>query len=211
MPDGILEFLSRLLVIFIAFPLHEFAHAWTADYFGDDTPYHQGRITLNPLKHLEWMGAILFMLTGFGWAKPVQVNPYALNKRSRWGALFVPLAGPVMNMLLAVIVALLLRAVYPTVSGLSGILLQVFQLGAFFVFFNIILALFNMLPLVPLDGEKVLVEILPPAGQDFMLNFRRYSIGPFLVVIFLLPQLGIYLLPYLIGQPTNMIFRLLMP
>ena len=90
--------IARVFVLMTAFSVHEFAHAWTANYFGDDTPGRYGRLTLNPLAHLDVMGSLMLIFVGFGWAKPVPVNPYALGRRSPAAFMWVSLAGPMSNL-----------------------------------------------------------------------------------------------------------------
>jgi len=94
--------ISSIVVLLVAFPIHEFAHAWTATQYGDDTPRQYGRLTLNPLAHLDLMGSLLLLVAGFGWAKPVPVNPYALQRRSPSAMMWVALAGPFSNLILAI-------------------------------------------------------------------------------------------------------------
>jgi len=101
--------LANLLTLLIALTIHEFAHAFTAVHFGDETPRMDGRLTLNPLKHLDPVGSIMLILVGFGWAKPVRVNPYALNQKSPSALMWVSLAGPFANFLLAMLAAIPLR------------------------------------------------------------------------------------------------------
>src|SRR3989337_1357854 len=103
------ELIARAIVLIVAFTVHEFAHAFVADYFGDDTPRSQGRLTLNPLVHLDPIGSLLLLVVGFGWAQPVQINPFALERRSPAAPMLVALAGPVSNLLLAVIAAIPMR------------------------------------------------------------------------------------------------------
>lgn len=211
MPRSFEDFVSRLLIILVAFPIHEYAHAWTADYFGDDTPYVQGRVTLNPLKHIDWFGALLLMTTGFGWAKPVMVNPFRLTMRSRHGPLLVALAGPISNFLLALVVGIFVRSVGPLVAGSAGIVAWTLSLLNFFVFFNFVLMLFNMIPVVPLDGEKILYELLSPAGQDVMLRIRSFTMGPLLVLFFFLPMLNINILGFMVWNPAVLLTKLILP
>jgi Zn-dependent protease len=164
--------LSRALILLIAFPVHEFAHAWSANELGDDTPRLNGRLTLNPLAHLDVVGSLMLLLAGFGWAKPVPVNPYALTRRTSAGVMLVSIAGPFSNLILAILAAIPLRlAVTP--PQLSQFLMQ-------FIFINLVLLFFNMIPLFPLDGEKVLAYLLPPAGQQAMARIRPY--GPMILM-----------------------------
>src|SRR3990172_6184271 len=101
--------IARIFVLLVAFSVHEFAHAWSADMFGDETPRMNGRLTLNPLVHLDPMGSLLLLVVGFGWARPVPVNPYALSRRSPAALMLVSLAGPLSNLIMAVIAAVPFR------------------------------------------------------------------------------------------------------
>src|SRR5512134_3474220 len=98
--------ISRIFVLLTAFAVHEFAHAWAADRYGDPTPRSMGRLTLNPLAHLDPIGSLMLVAVGFGWAKPVQVNPYVLARRSPAAMMWVSLAGPISNLLMALIAAI---------------------------------------------------------------------------------------------------------
>jgi Zn-dependent protease len=204
-------FISLLFVLIIGFSVHEFSHAWVADYFGDDTPRFQGRLTLNPLAHLDVLGSLMLLFAGFGWAKPVQVNLYALERRSKAAPMLVALAGPVSNLLLALVGAIPLRLelVQPTVS-FTTLLPTLYNLLLTFVYFNLVLMIFNLIPLFPLDGEKVLHYFLPYEGQRFMDNMRRYSIGPLLVVLWLLPFLGLRITDWLVTIPAGALLRWLL-
>src|SRR3990170_8923316 len=103
------ELIARAIVLILAFTVHEFAHAFVADYFGDDTPRSMGRLTLNPLVHLDPIGSLLLLVVGFGWAKPVQINPFVLERRSSAAMMLVSLAGPLSNFLMAVLAAIPFR------------------------------------------------------------------------------------------------------
>ena len=199
------ELIARIVVLVIAFTVHEFAHAFVADYFGDDTPRSQGRLTLNPLVHLDPIGSLLLLVAGFGWAKPVKINPYALERRSPAAPMLVALAGPASNLLLAVVAAIPMRSGLIPVGPSSGFLPSAFDLFATFVLFNLILMLFNLLPIFPLDGEKVLRYFLPPSGQSLMDSLRPYGSIILIAVVFLLPNV----LRSIIFQPALSIFSFL--
>lgn len=207
---NISDILARVIVLVVGFTIHEFAHAWTADQFGDDTPRLQGRLTLNPLAHIDLFGALMLLLLGFGWAKPVQVNPYELRRRSPAAPMLVALAGPASNVLLALIAAVPLKAgLFPQVFSSNGVLPTAYELSLYIVFYNLVLAFFNMLPLFPLDGEKVIIYFLPPEGQSFMMRMRQYSFGPMLILLVLLPYLGIPLVDWVVFTPAMFFTRLL--
>ncbi|MFQ5615193.1 MAG: site-2 protease family protein [Anaerolineales bacterium] len=199
--------IARIFVLVVAFTVHEFAHAWTAVYFGDETPRTQGRLTLNPLVHLDPIGSLLLLFSGFGWARPVQVNPWALNRRSPSAMMWVALAGPVSNLILAIIGSLVFRLspIQPDFT-VSGLLPSLGFLFAEFVWINLILLFFNLIPLAPLDGEKIAMYLFPPSWQDTLNRIRPYSPMILLAIVFLAPQvLGI-----LVGKPASFVFHLLL-
>lgn len=203
--------ISLLTVLVVAFTVHEYAHAWTADYFGDDTPRLQGRLTLNPLAHLDLLGTLLLFVAGFGWAKPVMVNPYALMQRSPAAPMLVSLAGPVSNFLMALVAALPVRlGLVERVQGSIGWLPTPFSLILVFVSLNLLLGIFNLIPLAPLDGEKVLHYFLPSSGQRALERLRQYGPLPLLLALFLLPRLGVPVIQWLVGVPVSLLTRLLL-
>jgi Zn-dependent protease len=198
--------ISRIIVLVIAFSVHEFAHAWTADQLGDDTPRLQGRLTLNPLSHLDPLGSIMLLIAGFGWAKPVLVNPYALRRRTPAGMMLVAVAGPFSNLLLAILAAIPFRAglLSPSFSGsfLSLLFLE-------FIWINLILLFFNLIPIFPLDGEKVAEYFLPPNGQDFLYRLRPYGMYILMGLILLGNFGGLDILGFVIATPASGVLRLL--
>lgn len=199
------ELIARVIVLVIAFTVHEFAHAFVADYFGDDTPRLQGRLTLNPLVHLDPIGSLLLLVVGFGWAKPVQIDPFALQRRSPAAPMLVALAGPVSNLLLAVIAAVPMRFGFIPFASSSGYLPSLFDLFSTFILINLLLMLFNLIPIFPLDGEKVLHYFLPPSGQNLMDILRPYGSIILIAVVFLLPNV----LQAIIFEPAFSIFTFL--
>ncbi len=189
------------LLLGVAFPVHEFAHAVTARYLGDDTGERLGRITLNPLAHLDPWGSLLFALTGFGWAKPVPVNTYLLRGDPRWSFAFVALAGPLSNLLLAALFALsfrLLDAIAEPGLFVDNIIRIVLLIA---VRLNILLALFNLIPVPPLDGSRLLAALLPEQGQMWMDRLERYGF----LILFALAATG--LLGQLISAPAALLGR----
>ncbi len=170
--------ISRIFILIIAFSVHEFAHAWTATRFGDETPRQYGRLTLNPLSHLDPFGSLMLLIAGFGWAKPVPVNPYALNRRSPAALMWVSLAGPFSNFLLAVVAAIPLRlglVTFSSSSPLPGFFPTPYQFLLEFIFINLILMLFNLIPLAPLDGDKIVEYFAPPSLARVMSVIRPYG------------------------------------
>jgi Zn-dependent protease len=201
---------TRLLTLVIAFTVHEFSHAWTATQLGDDTPRLSGRLTLNPLAHLDPLGSLLLVVAGFGWAKPVPVNPYAVRSRTPAGMMLVSAAGPFSNLVMAILAAIPFRAGLITSFGPAQGLLP--SIGAFlleFIYINLILLLFNLIPLFPLDGEKVISFFLPPNLQAGLERLRPY--GP--MILFGLFFLGSFasfdVLGTLVSGPALRILRLL--
>ncbi len=197
-----------LIALILSLSVHEFAHAWTANYLGDDTPRAYGRLTLNPLAHLDPIGTLLLVLGGFGWAKPVPVNPYNLNRRSPAGMMWVSLAGPASNFLMAVLAAIPLR-----LGGVSfGSSDFMFNLALFLYYFttiNLGLMLFNLLPLAPLDGEKIAVYLLPPAWGRALASISRLGPIILLVIIFLLPRMGVDVFDIVISPVMDALLDLL--
>jgi len=184
--------LSRIVTLVIAFTVHEFSHAFVANAYGDDTPRLHGRLTLNPLAHLDVMGSMLLLVAGFGWAKPVPINPYVLKSRSRSSVMWVSLAGPISNLLLAFVAALPLRFRLVPYSPVQNILFPTpFYFLLEFIVINLSLAIFNLIPVSPLDGEKVLEYLLPSSALPSFDRLRPYGPMILLVVVFALPYLGL--------------------
>lgn len=205
--------ISRLIILLTAFSVHEFAHAWTANYFGDDTPRLNGRLTLNPLAHLDIMGSLMLLVAGFGWAKPVPVNPYLLRRRSPSALMWVSLAGPASNFLLAMLAAIPLRlGLFSSYTPLStGKFLPTLpQFLVEFILVNLTLMLFNLIPLAPLDGDKIADYFFPPSWQHFLESIRPYGPVILLALLFAIPAFtGIDLVWIIIRQPLNLLLRLL--
>ncbi|OGK15902.1 hypothetical protein A2690_04500 [Candidatus Roizmanbacteria bacterium RIFCSPHIGHO2_01_FULL_39_12b] len=163
-----------LVILVITVSIHEFAHAWAADKLGDPTPSLAGRLTLNPAAHLDPIGSIMFLLIGFGWGKPVPFDPYNLRDPKRDAAI-ISLAGPASNLALAAAAALILR--FGVDGGIiAGILETTIHL-------NVVLAVFNLLPVAPLDGFKIVGGLLSDEQAREWYSLERYGI---IFLIFLL-------------------------
>lgn len=178
------SFLVWVAALLSAITVHEFAHAWMAVRLGDPTPKLQGRLTLNPIAHLDPIGTLMLILVRFGWGKPVQFDPFNLENPRRDSAL-ISLAGPFSNILLATMFSLLLRL---SVTFGTGIPL-IATLAPPFILLNVILAVFNMIPVHPLDGGKILVGILPPREAAQADRFMK-QYGIFIVLLMVFPIFG---------------------
>lgn len=174
-----MDFIINALAFIIALTIHEFSHAYVADKLGDPTPRSYGRLTLNPLAHLDPLGTLAIIFIGFGWAKPVPFDPYNL-RNPKQDSLLISLAGPASNLILAIILSLVIKIIPPTIIG--DILLYI-MMG------NIGIAIFNIIPVFPLDGEKILTGLLPDSlATEFQNIMRQY--GTIILVLMLLPIAG---------------------
>jgi len=205
--------ISNIFVLVIAFTIHEYSHAWTATRFGDDTPRAYGRLTLNPLAHLDLWGSLLLLVAGFGWAKPVPINPYTLTRRSPAAVMWVSLAGPFSNLLMAIFAAMLFRLGVATfldrfVPG-GTFLPSATQFFEYFIRINLVLMLFNLIPIAPLDGEKIFDYFLPPSFARFMDSIRPYGPIILLVLVFGGQLIGINILASILGPPLNTLYNFL--
>ncbi len=177
------DFIFHIAILVMSVVVHEVSHGYAASMLGDQTARFEGRLTLNPLKHLEWLGSFIiptlsYALGGFifGWAKPVPYNPYNLRP-GRFSEALVAVAGPISNIIIAVVFGLLLRfgiSDNPAFIGITSLV----------VFINILLAVFNLMPIPPLDGSKILFSLFPDKAYRFRAVLESY--GFFLVVLFIL-------------------------
>ena len=202
--------ISRILTLIIALTVHEFSHALIAYRFGDTTARDAGRLTLNPLKHLDVLGSLMLLLVGFGWAKPVPINPYALRRKSESAEMWVSLAGPASNLLLAVIAGLLLRLHLFPWQASSGILPSAADFFFTFMTINLVLMLFNLIPLAPLDGEKVLAFFLPSKWSNSFSQIQRYGPILLMVLLFVLPMVGVDIISWVMTPALNQISKALL-
>lgn len=188
-----MEIIFQIIVLVFSAIFHEYAHGAMAYSLGDPTAKNAGRLTLNPIRHLDWFGSIILpavMVISqlpfvFGWAKPVPFNPFLLKDR-RWGEAKVALAGPVANLSIALALGLFIRFV-PVSPALANLL-------AIAVLINIVLAIFNLVPLPPLDGSKILAAFLPEKARNKFLSLERFGF----VFVILFVMLGIEMIQPLI-------------
>lgn len=198
-----LTFIVSIIILIMSIVVHELCHGYVAELLGDPTPRLQGRLTLNPLKHIDPIGSILVpIITSlggftFGWAKPVQWNPYNVKNR-RVGELLISLAGPGANLLIALVFGFIIRFDFQNLSQ------SFLSIAGYVVVINITLAIFNLIPIPPLDGSKVLFSILPPrASARFRGSFEKYSIFLVLIVVIFLWQFIEPVIPFLFQLITG--------
>lgn len=171
----IYELIYTIPAVLIAISMHEFAHGYMSYRLGDPTPGQTGRLSLNPLAHLDLVGTLCLLIFHFGWAKPVQVNPYYYRDRKK-GMLMVALAGPVMNFIIAFLSIFLMGIIIKITGGYGGQFVEyIFNLLNFLYIINIGLGVFNLIPIPPLDGSKVLAAILPEEKYFSYMRYERYG------------------------------------
>ena len=180
--EVIIYILSSLAVVFLTMPVHEFAHGFAAVRLGDNTPRYQGRLTLNPLAHIDYLGALCIIFFGFGWAKPVQID--ARNfKNPKAGMAITALAGPLANIIVAFIFLLLYNIV--GLFPLSEITLYISIFLRYIASINVSLAVFNLIPIPPLDGSRLLSAALPYKQYYALMRYERYIFFGLLALLWL--------------------------
>jgi Zn-dependent protease len=188
------NFIFSIIILIFSVIIHEVSHGYMANVLGDPTPRLHGRLSLNPLKHLEWFGSLIlpalcYWMGGFifGWAKPVLINPYNL-KYGKWGEALVAVAGPISNILLATIFSMIIRF---SPVGLSEAMIQFFGT---IVIINLVLATFNLIPIPPLDGSKILFALLPAPLLKIRYFLEKYSLVMTLILLVFLNEIGRYVI-----------------
>ncbi len=178
--DYLISLLLSVPGLLLALSMHEFAHGYAAYKMGDNTAKYDGRLSLNPFDHMDPIGTLCLLFFRFGWAKPVRINPYNF-KNQRAGIIVVSLAGPFMNFILALISAIIAEIVarYMVYSNIALFLYQVFYISEAI---NIGLMVFNLIPIPPLDGSKILLEFLPYRYREYFYRVEKYS---FIILILL--------------------------
>ena len=212
--NTVLQIFTKVLIVFLILPIHEFAHAWAAHKMGDDTAAYMGRLTLNPLAHIDVFGAICLVLTGFGWAKPVPINPVKF-RRPRFGTAVTAAAGPLSNLIVAIIALVAYRIIectsmfhksiqslYDVYSNIDEFMKEPFTAstlenaansnsGLFFLFYvlevfiivNIGLAIFNLIPIPPLDGSKILQYFTSAKFDQMVARYAQQINIVFMIVV----------------------------
>jgi Zn-dependent protease len=204
--------ISAVITLVIALTFHEFAHAWMAKRFGDDTAERAGRLTLNPLAHLDPIGSLMLIFVGFGWAKPVPVNPNIIRRSGKAALMLVSIAGPLTNLCLAILAAIPLRFnLVPVQTVSTNILPTPFYFLWYFFTINLSLMVFNLLPIPPLDGHEILSFLLPPDLAESWESFGyQYGIYILIALLMIAPMLGFDFVGLVMRPIISFISRLLL-
>ena len=203
--------ISAIITLLVSLTLHEFSHAWVASLLGDDTPQRYGRLTLNPLAHLDPIGSLMLVIAGFGWAKPVPVDMYSLRRASKAGPKFVSQAGPFSNFLLALLAAVPLRLnLIPLHVQSTNTLPTPYTFLIYFLTLNLGLMLFNLLPIPPLDGNEILRYFLPSQWAATWDNLRPYGMYILFALLMLGPLIGFSLIQTVLNPLIRTLQNLLL-
>ncbi|WP_066367489.1 site-2 protease family protein [Neobacillus fumarioli] len=198
------------ITLIFAFTLHEFAHAFVAYKFGDMTAKNQGRLTLNPMSHLDPFGTLLILIAGFGWARPVPVNRFHF-KKPRLAGVLVSIAGPLSNLILACIGFIVGYGLNRSGIQVTG---NFYEFMEIFIQLNIVLFIFNLLPLPPLDGYRIVEDLVPGGVRAKMTQYEQYGILIFLVLVitpldqYTIQPIFSIVLPWITGGLSNFFYSL---
>jgi len=198
------QIIIQLPPLLFALTVHELAHGYVAWRLGDPTAKNEGRLTLNPLKHLDPIGTLLLIIAGFGWAKPVMINPMNMRGNPRTSMAIVAAAGPISNLLMAAIAAVFFRLGLVSFVQSSGAF-SLSLLMSEFIWINLILAFFNLIPIPPLDGSKILYAILPSELVYRLRPLEQFGFLILMAVVFFVPAV----LNVLVGLPAVALLQLL--
>lgn len=187
--EFIISLMSCFVIIFVALPIHEWAHGFVSTKLGDPTPRYQGRLTLNPLAHIDWLGAAGILLFGIGWAKPVQVNA-RYYKSPKWGMALVALAGPLSNLIVAFFSFFLYGIVVLLIDKTGLMADNIILQKLIYLFFSMIaqisvnLAIFNLIPIPPFDGSRILFTFLPQKYYFMIMKYEQFIFIGILVLLY---------------------------
>jgi len=202
--DIILTKLLTLPGIIVGLSFHEFAHAWVSDKLGDPTPRRQGRVTINPMAHIDWIGFIALLLVGFGWGKPVQIDP-SYYKHRRRDEFLVAIAGVTMNLIIAVILSIpakmMLKAYSSTVP--SDLVYNIYLIIFYAISINVVLMIFNLLPVPPLDGWGIVTQIFRLDRYDWW--YKVYNYGMYILLALIVFNVTDLVLTPLVNAVMNII------
>jgi len=187
-PDRLI---TLVILFFTSMPIHEWAHAWAAYQLGDDTAALRGRLTINPLAHLDPVGTISLLLFGFGWGRPVPVAPYRLRGNRRFSWALVSIAGPFSNLVLAMLAAIPFRMGWVDLFARRTSALSISSVLVEFIVINLSLTIFNLIPLPPLDGSRVLAWLLPASWARGLDRLEQLGGMGMMLILYLLSRLGI--------------------
>lgn len=195
--DHLSELPFLIIAFFVAFTIHEFAHAYVAYKFGDDTAYRLGRVSLNPVKHIDWFGFALLIIAGFGWAKAVPVDRRNF-KRPRLMSIVVSAAGPLSNLIIAFIAVFTIGMLdhFSAIDSLSQGAQEAVNLTlGYLLYINIVLFIFNLIPLPPLDGYRIVEDVAPRSFINTMRKYEHWGMFIFLIVVFIPPVKAVTIMP----------------
>ena len=199
--------MTKLLMlpgIIIALSFHEFAHAWVSDKLGDPTPRRQGRVTINPLAHIDWIGFLALLLVGFGWGKPVQIDPSYYKNRRR-DEFLVAIAGVTMNLIMAVILSIPVKVMMKTLnSGTGSIAYDLYLIIFYAVMINIVLMIFNLIPCPPLDGWNIITQIFKLDKYSWW--YKIYQYGTWILLALILTNVTDLIITPLVNLILNLLF-----